>query len=116
MSTTQNNNSFSAQLETLAASQEDVVVNEAEKLDKNEVITPEKLAKQRAKFNLMVKDSRHEHVNPYTQTYRNKAGKNVEVEIEECDPMLYILHDQPNEMPITANATETRGGTAPMAD
>lgn len=100
------------------AEEEETIVPENEKDDA--AVEAEKEAKKanvrRAKFKNLIQETRREHIHAHTSTYSTRNGTKVDVEIEECDPLLYIMCDQPNAPQLTATANESRGGSKPMSD
>lgn len=97
---------------------EDIIVADDEKDDA--AIAAEKEQKKanvrRAKFQNMIQETRMEHVHAHTTTFENRHGQRLDIEIDECDALLYIMCDQPNEPQLTASATESRGGSARLSD
>ncbi len=86
----------------------EVELTEEQKLTKAE--------KQRKKFNDAIIEERVEHVPGGEHMYHSRAGIENLFETEDQDVLLYLLAGQPNAPQLTANATESRGGSAPMSD
>lgn len=75
-----------------------------------------KLEKQRKAFREAIREERFIHQAGYVRDYHDKKGGRRQLEIKDCNPLLYLLEDQPNAPQLTAQATETRSGPARLSD
>lgn len=84
--------------------------------EESETRKAKKLEKQRKAFREAIREERFIHQAGYVREYHDKKGGRRQLEIEDCNPLLYLLEDQPNAPQLTAQATETRSGPARLSD
>lgn len=109
-------NMFASQAEAIATQEMTVPKNEIIDVVETDEVKEKKATQQRAKFKKAIIDTRREHVNAYSTSYTTRHGQTHVIEIHECDALLYLLADQPNEPQITASAHETRSGFTRLSD
>lgn len=84
--------------------------------EETETRKAKKLEKQRQAFRDAIREERFIHVGGYVRDYHDKKGGKRSLEVDDCNPLMYLLEDQPNAPQLTAQATETRSGPARLSD